>query len=364
MSKKTFYIILIILAGLFIVGGLVWYFFFKPSTPVITGNAGFTVPGQETATGLVPISEGPVVSARFIGDDILFYDFSGQLWQLKSGGVKPESLVQPVIENSADVIWSSTEKNIIKTGFEQSGIRYVFSDIDKNNLSNLILGIKSTVFSPDAKKIAYYISDLKNNSLFISDADGKNQKTLLKNFQLRDVVLSWPKTKQLAMASRPSGLVAGGLWLFDINTLKLTKIINDLPGLETIFSPDGDNFIYSFVDQNGRNPILAVYRKGVSKNINNVSTLVEKCVWSNDSVSIYCAVPKSWLDSAVLPDDYYKDAISTIDDIWKINTETGAKNIVFENMGDISNLAISGSGDNLIFILKNSGFLYQLKLTP
>ncbi|MFH1393158.1 MAG: hypothetical protein ABIG73_02155 [Patescibacteria group bacterium] len=325
MSKKTFYIILIILATLLIVGGLIWYFFFKPSAPAITGNAGFTVPGQETTAGLVPISEGPVVSARFIGDDILFYDFSGQLWQLKSGELKPSLSVQQIAENPKP-------------------------------------GAKSIAFSPDTKKIAYYISDLKNNSLFISDADGKNQKTLLKNFQLRDVVLSWPKTKQLAIASRPSGLVDGGLWLFDVNTLKLTKIIDGLPGLETIFSPDGDNFIYSFVDQNGRNPILAVYRKGVSKNINNVSTLVEKCAWSNDSISIYCAVPKSWLDSAVLPDDYYKDAISTVDDIWKINTETGAKSIVFENMGDISNLAISGSGDNLIFILKNSEFLYKIGL--
>lgn len=325
MSKKTFYIILIALGGLIVVGGLIWYLFFEPSAPAAPGSAEFTTPGQKATAGLSPISEGPVVSARFVGDDILFYDFSGQLWQLKSGDLKPSLSARQTAPNANP-------------------------------------GIKSIISSPDAKKIAYYISDSKNNSLFVSDADGKNQKTLLKNFQLRDIILSWPKTKQLAMVSRPSGLVAGGLWLFDVNTSKLTKIIDSLFGLEAAFSPDGDNFIYSFVDQNGRNPALAVYRKGVSKNINSVPTLVDKCAWFSDSANIFCAVPKSWPDSAVLPDDYYKDAATTVDDIWKIDTETGAKNIVFENAGNVSNLAISGSGDNLIFILKNSGFLYRLNL--
>lgn len=294
MSRKTFYIILITLAGLLIVGGLIWYFFSKPSTPAATttDSAGFTLPGQKTTPRLVPISEGPVAQA--------------------AENPKP--------------------------------------------------GTKSAVFSPDAKKIAYYISDLKNNSLFISDTDGKNQKTLIKALSLRDIILSWPKTNQIALISRPSGLATGGLWLFDIGASKLTKVISDLPGLEAVFSPDGDNFIYSFVDQNGQNPILAVYKNGASKNISNISTLIDKCAWSGDSINIYCAIPKSWPDSAVLPDDYYKNALSTIDNIWKINTETGAKNIIFENMGDISNIAISGGGDSLIFILRNNGFLYKLDL--
>ncbi len=328
MSKRTFYIILVILAGLLVVGGLIWYFFSKPSAPTTPADsAGFTFPGQETAAGLAPISNGLVTSARFVGDDILFYDFSGQLWQLKSGESKPSLSDQRTNENQKP-------------------------------------GAKSFAFSPDAKKIVYYILDSGNNSLFISNADGKNQKTLVKNFQLRDIILSWPKTNQIVMTSRPSGLVRGGLWSFDTNNLKIVKVIGDLPGLEAVFSPKGDEFIYSYVNQNGQNPILAVYRKGISKKINNVSTLTDKCAWSGDSINIYCAIPKLWPDSAVLPDDYYKNTISTIDDIWKINTETGAKNIISENMGNVSNIAINSGENILVFILKNSGFLYQLKLTP
>jgi len=325
MSKKTFYIILITLVGLLIVGSLIWYFFSKPSAPATTDGAGFTFPGQETAADLTLLSYGSVISARFVGNDVLFYDFSGQLWQLKNGELKPSLSAQQVAENPKSEA-------------------------------------KSVAFSPDAKKIVYYISDSKNNSLFTSDADGKNQKTLIKNLQLRDVILSWPKTNQLVMTSRPSGLVRGSLWWFDTNNLRLFKVIGDLPGLETVFSPKGDEFIYSYVSQNGQNPILAVYRKGISRKITNVSTLVDKCAWSDDSINIYCAIPKLWPDSAVLPDDYHKNVISTIDDIWKINTETGAKNIVFEDMEDISNLALNDTEDSLIFILKSSGFLYKLSL--
>ena len=330
MSKKTFYIILIALVGLFIVGGLIWYFFSKPSIPsepATTDSAGFTFPGQETTADLVPVSDNFVISARFAGDVLLFYDFSGQLWQLKNGESKPELSTQQTNENQKP-------------------------------------GAKSFAFSPDAKKIAYYISDSKNNSLFINNADGKNQKTLIKNLQLRDVILSWPKTNQIAMTSKPSGLARGGLWSFDISTSKTTKVIGDLLGLEATFSPKGDEFIYSYINQSDRGPILAVYRNGFSKKITNVSTLVDKCAWSSDSINIYCAIPKLWPDSVVLPDDYYKGIISTIDDIWKINTETGAKNIGSENIGDVSNLVLNGNEDSLIFILKSSGLLYKLKLTP
>ena len=362
MSKKTFYIILIILAGLIVIGGLIWYLFFRPSVPVAPGIAEFTVPGQETAAGLLPIREGPVVSARFTGDDILFYDFSGQLWRMKNSELKPAPLSQSLAENPADVIWSSIEKNIIKTGFYQSGISYFYSDINANNFLSLKSEIKSAAFSPDAKKIVYYISDANNNSLFTSDSNGKNQKTLIKNFQLRDITLSWPKTNQIALVSKPSGLVLGGLWTLDVNTAKLTKIIDNLPGLEAAFSPNGDNFIYSYIDKNSQKPTLAVYGKNISKNFQGVSTLTDKCAWADNSIDIYCAIPKSWPEPTVLPDDYYKNALSTIDNIWKINVETGAKNIVFENMGNISNISISGSGDSLIFILKNNGFLYKLNL--
>ncbi len=365
MSKKTFYIILIILVGLLIIGGLVWYFIFNSSAPVTSpAGPGFTTPGEETSKGRAPISEGPVIAAHFSDDDtILFYDFSGNLWQFKNGDSKLTLIDQTAIANPAETIWSINEKNIVKTGLNQSDISYAFSDFSKKIIANLRTNIKSVVFSPDGNKIAYYLSvGLNTNSLYVSNPDGKNQKSLIATLKLRDINLLWPKSNILSIISKPSGLITGNLWILNTVNFGLAKLIGELFGLEALWSPDGNNFTYSYTDQNGRGPKLAIYKNGISKDINNISTLVDKCVWTKDSINIYCAVPQSWPDWVTLPDDYYKNAFSTVDDLWKINTETGEKNLVFQGIGDISNLDINSNDNSLVFISRNSRFLYQLDL--
>lgn len=365
MSKKTFYIILITIVCLLIIGALVWYFFFKPSAPVaLPEGPGFTTPNQEAAKEWLPISENRVISAHFSDNAILFYDFSGQLWQFKNGDSKPTPIDQTAIENPAETIWSINEKNIIKAGLNQSDVSYVFSDFSKKTFTNLRTNIKSAAFSPDSNKIVYHLSDgLNTNSLYTSSPDGKNQKSLITTLKLRDINLFWPKNNQISLTSKPSGLVTGSLWLLNTGNLGLTKLLGGLFGLETLWSPDGNSFIYSYTDQNGQNPKLAIYKNGALKNINNISTLVDKCAWAKDSINIYCAIPESWPpDSVVLPDDYYKNAFSTIDDLWKINTETSEKNLIFQGIGDVLNLDVNSDDSGLILISRNSRFLYQLNL--
>ena len=323
MPKKTLYIILLILSGIIIIGGLIWYFVLKPqeaTTP--TAGVDFTVPGQaKRGTNLEVISEGRVLSLSENSGIISFYDFKGQLWQLNEAEEKPSLVNQAPSPNLSEIIWPK-------------------------------------VFSPDGKKTVYQ----KNNGLFTSDQNGKNQKTLVSDLKLKDVVLKWPTTNNIALISKPSGLFAGGLWFLDIRNLGISKIIDGF-GLEILFLPNGQGFVYSYTDQNGKKLQLALYDKNKNiKIINNVSTLVDKCAWAKDLVNIYCAIPKSWPDFAILPDDYYKNAFSTNDDVWKINTETGEKYLIAESTGDISNLAVSEDESALFFISKENQFLYKLNL--
>ena len=323
MSKKTFYIILIVTSGIIIIGGIIWYFMLnqKEATAPASG-IDFTVPGQiKNGANLKVISEGPILSLIKNNEVILFYDFKGQLWQLNEAEEKPTLSSQAPIENLAEIIWPK-------------------------------------VISADGKKIVYQ----RNNGLFTSDASGKNQKTLISDLKLKDIILKWPNTNNVALIGKPSGLAAGGLWFLDVRNSNIRKIIGDFFGLEALFSPDGNSFIYSYVDQNGRDLRLAVYKNGNQKIISNISTLVDKCVWTKDLINIFCAVPKSWPDSAALPDDYYKNAFSTSDDIWKINTETGEKTLIFQYIGSISNLAVSNDESHIFFISKENQFLYKLNI--
>lgn len=321
MSKKTIYIILIVAIVLITIGWLIWYFILRKETVITpTSIVNFTVPSQtKNGNKLRVISEGRVMSLRQEREKIVFYDFSGQLWQFNQDESKPVLLNETPIQNLAEITWPK-------------------------------------VFSPDGKKIVYQ----KNNSLFTSDSNGKNQRTLISDLKLKDIILKWPNTDNIAIVSKPSSAAVGGLWFLDARNLSIRKIIDNL-GLEVLFSPDGKSFIYSYTDQNGQNLKLAFYDKNRNqKNINNVSTLVDKCVWSKNNIDIYCAVPKSWPDFAILPDDYYKNAFLTNDDIWKINTETGEKTLVFEYIGDISNLVLSEDENNIFFISKENQFLYKL----
>lgn len=329
MSKKKFYIILISIGALIIIGGLIWYFMAKPAEVVPpVSNVDFTAPGQIKSEGNIRVlSKGPVISARLDDYGVLwYYDYSGQLWQFSGDGTVEYN-------DSGDL---------------------VAIDQPLTDLSEIIW---PKVFSPDGKKIVYQ----KNNSLLTSDQSGKNQKTLISDLKLKDIVLNWPSANKIALTSKPSGLAAGGLWYLDVRNSNISKVIGDFFGLETLFSPDGNSFIYSYTDQNGKNLTLATYdKKGNQKIINNVSTLIDKCAWVKDLINIYCAIPKSWPDFAILPDDYYKNAFSTADDIWKINTETGAKTLVVENIGNISNIAVSRDESRIFFISKENQYLYKL----
>lgn len=365
MSKKTLYIILIVVGSLILIGGLVWYFLLRP-TEALPPGTDFTVNGQPIVSEgkLKTISDGPAVAAKLSSETLLFYDFSGQLWQISSGETNPVAIDQATINDPADVIWSLDLKNIVKSGSGQADVKYIFSDFTKKNLINLKSGIKSLAFSPDGKKIAYYVfENQKSNTLFTSDPDGRNQKTLIGSLKLRDTVLAWPKISQISLTARPSGLISGDIWALDTRNFIFTKLIGGLNGLEALWAPGGNSFIYSYTDQNGQNPKLAMYnKKGEKKDLSDISTLIDKCVWANDSISVFCAVPKNWPEGMVLPDDYYKRVNLTVDDVWKINTETEEKKLLASNLGDIKNLIIDEGESNIFFILRSDQILYRLNL--
>jgi len=330
-------------------------------------GANFTINGQPVTTNeskLKTISNGPVIAAKLSGETLLFYDFSGQLWQIPVGATNPVAVDQTSISNPADIVWSLDLRNIVKSGSEQNDTKYIFSDFTTKTLVNLKSGIKSLAFSLDGKKIVYYIfENLKSNSLFTSDPDGRNQKTLIGSLKLRDTVLAWPKISQISLTVRPSGLTPGSVWTLDARNLVFTKMLGGLNGLETLWAPDGNSFIYSYTDQNGYNPKLAIYnKKGEKKHLNDISTVIDKCAWASDSINVFCAVPKNWPEGMVLPDDYYKRVNLTVDDVWKINTETGEKNLLASDLGDIKNLIIDNSESNIFFINRSDQVLYKLNL--
>jgi Tol biopolymer transport system component len=90
----------------------------------------------------------------------------------------------------------------------------------------------------------------------------------------------------------------------------------------TLVSPDAKKVLYNEIVNNLLQ--TSIYDIKTKKTVSlTQSTLTEKCVWSSDSLKIYCAIPQE-LALAPYPDAWYQGSTSFSDNIWSINPETGS----------------------------------------
>src|SRR3989344_1107900 len=319
MPRKTLILTIVIILVSAGAAGLLWYLVFGP----------LTAPAQPTGTTLPTELQGKIkqlsptptlwASISSSQNKIFWYDESGQLWSSGLDGSGAKATTQAPVQNFIKSAWSKDgSKNVMTLGTSQKDIRFVSLFSESAISTFLPNNTKTAAFSPDGKRIIYQvIDDSKNqNTLFGSDPDGKKAATVAV-LRLRDVVVGWPQASLISFFSK--------------------------------------------TDQNAQNPRLSVMDlNGNAKDL-GVSTAVGKCAWASNNRDVYCAAGH-WPENAVLPDDYYKNAFSIVDDIGKINVDSGKKDIIISSVVDAVNLVVSQNQDFLIFITKNTGRLYRLGL--
>jgi hypothetical protein len=100
-----------------------------------------------------------------------------------------------------------------------------------------------------------------------------------------------------------------------------------------------------------------------------VGTLVQKCAWAaGRSATLVCAIPKS-IPKGMYPDDWLLGIVHTDDDIYEINTDTGAVTRIF-NLSesgsgpfDVGQALLSDDGSYFLFVNRNDQTLWSAKLT-
>lgn len=206
-----------------------------------------------------------------------------------------------------------------------------------------------------------------DNGIFdLLGLNGKKIKTVLSHPFSEWLIYPQTELKEVVV-TKPSGYVKGYAYSIDTNAGTLKKIIGNLPGLTLLPKPDGISylgaaaangiqlFIYSSKTEQGRNLSFASFP--------------EKCAWmKKERDTVICAVPSS-VPQGVYPDDWYKGAISFIDNIWKINTTTGQTTLISvlateakENI-DMINLNLSSDDKYLTFNNKKDLSLWSLDLS-
>lgn len=165
----------------------------------------------------------------------------------------------------------------------------------------------------------------------------------------------FPSQNLVTLTTKPSTNILGHLFFLDTKTKALTKVLSNINGLTTLTSHDGSSVLYAEI-KNGL-PELAVYN--VSKKETRIlapQTLPEKCVWESKGIMVYCAVPQA-LPKAQYPDQWYQGLFSFSDDIWRIDTKTGAAEKLFTPSSalDMTNLVLSSNDTYMLFMNKVTG---------
>ena len=389
---KKIFIASIILLIIALVSFLVYNFFFKetpggadtdpngalPSSPAdISGNgSGSKNPSSSNAPqargSLRALSQEKVMAAAIHedGKTVKYYSKeNGNVWKSGFEGENLQRISSVTIGGLVKVLWSPDKEKVISFLADGSVLKKYLFNYKTNQSSPLNDGIKSIAWSPNGKNIAYQYTDASTglSNISVADPDGGNWRNVFKT-RIDDLMVEWPSDQKISIRSRVSGLAQGLVYTINPQTGDFQKIISDQFGLSIKWSPKTDKILASLTDSNGRNPKIILFNEnGTQSKDLNLKGIVDKCAWSKDNLTIFCALPYSEFSNYdVWPDDYYKGTIIVNDAIYKINLETNEKTMLagsLEQIGiDAQDMFLSPKEDYLFFTNRKNGLLYGLKL--
>lgn len=231
-------------------------------------------------------------------------------------------------------------------------------------INNININANNISISPITKRLFYFIKS--TGSGVLSSMDGV-VKTNIINTTISEWLPQYVNRNIISLTTKPSAYFKG--YLFFLNpdgNNKNTYIIGEKYGFNTLTSPDGKKVIYNEIINNTLETFIYDI-KTKSNTYLSQSTIVDKCVWSNDSKKVFCGIPQK-LYQAPYPDAWYKNEIEFSDNIWSIDAETGQFSVVVPLQDqvtrpiDVYKIKISNTNKYLIFQDKNTLNLWKFEI--
>ncbi len=144
-----------------------------------------------------------------------------------------------------------------------------------------------------------------------------------------------------------------------------TRLLGPLRGLSTLPNESGSQVLFTYTDRNKlyTQVLDTANRTAVPLPL---TTLAEKCVWTSDETTVFCAVPTSI--AGTLPDDWYQGARTFTDRIWRIDLASRVATLVIDpkelanETMDMEALTLDVASDVLVFMNRNDGSLWSYDL--
>ncbi|MFH1145916.1 MAG: hypothetical protein V1707_03070 [bacterium] len=401
-KKRILTIIAFVLIVILAAYGL-YYFFFRteevppititppavtptlPTAPSVQPSTSPVVPQEEEApvgqpttvaeggpTKVTPLTEtfgvSPTVS-KVQGTVNVYNPRDGKFYQLRDG--RQTLLTTKRFFNVSEINWNSEGNKAILGYPDGSKLYYDFSansqvTLPKEmteprwNKEGSLLGFKWITNNEDSNWIGVSSPD-GSGITFIEPLGDKGD----------DVRINWsPDSRIVATYRKGAGTDSQEVFFIGRSGENNKSLFVDGRGFESQWSPDGKKLLYSTFQLSGDAlPMLKITNAGDdSTGFNNVSldinTWAYKCVFG-DSVTVYCAVPRSLEQGSGL---YPELSLDQPDDFYKIDLKTGWRSLlavpVADNGGKVAadQVTLSPDGDSLVFTNRFDGRLLELKL--
>lgn len=229
----------------------------------------------------------------------------------------------------------------------------------------LVEGITDVSVSPDKTRF-FTLEPVLGGVVGITEDFLGGKKSQVFESSLSEWLSFWPNATTITLTTKPSGMLPGYMYSVDVNKKSFDKVLGGIVGLTTKMSPDGKKVLYSASVANE----VRLYSYDLNTKSTTdlgISTLPEKCVWSKDSITVYCAVPESFL-LGVYPDAWYQGRVSFEDTLWSMNLSTSVYYVLVDPIEtinipiDMTNLFLDGSEKYIFFTNKKDGILWSYSI--
>ena len=357
--KRALLAVLIIVIGIGLIAGLIWLLFFRTIAPPPGGVADIISPGGELpGTGMgqpniiipgiggLPIEPG-TIPGREIGPDQTEFD------QVARGGATAAGIlvgerVESVVMDSRGFNYLSGEDDKFYRISAEDGQRFLLSDrsfphvdkttwspdgskvilkypdganviydFNKNQQITLPAGMEEPSFKSNSDEIAFkYIGNTaEENWLAVSAANGSGIRAIEPiGLEGGKVQPNWsPANQVIATYRKPTGLNSEQIYFIGLNDENFRALTVQGSGFTGLWSPQGARILYHTISANNNyNPSLWIadaYGDNIGFNNFNLglTTWVDKCAFTADGRTVYCAVPITLGEGAGIYPDLVND---------------------------------------------------------
>jgi hypothetical protein len=413
--KRTIIIAIVVIVVIILAVGAYFLFFApKPSTTQTGSSGSLPSTGNQTvgtasssATGSTSntigtnfgvISNNPTLDYFVSASNVVTaIQPDGEVIQVSGGNVTTLSALQVPNILNASFSYDGT-KILVSAGDPTAPTVSVFT-ISTAAWSPLGTGWQSAAWSPVDYRVTYRKDDAANGTevfATINTANAKAAPVTLLTLHAQDLTVAWPTKNQLILSTKSSALFAGSAWLFTMPTSALTPVVYETPGFDAIWNNGASTsstpipFGLEFSSGNdGLSGSLALIdSSGNALQQIKFITLPSKCDFASQTPAgggaagatsttsatsslasvpyLYCGVPRDQSDLAYnhLPDDYNQLALFTVDDLYRINLQTGVIDTIFNDPTqslDVSDVKLFNN--ILFFINRYDNKLYAISLS-